>query len=101
MNTFDPAAFAVLVALVGLVILIASLTSGGLERLGIPAVALFLGVGALLGPHVLVLFTDAMGVNFTDLKAHLGVAVIVLGPGTLLSAALTTLAAWKLLDLPF
>jgi NhaP-type Na+/H+ or K+/H+ antiporter len=123
MNSFDPAAFAVLVALVGLVILVASLTSGGMERLGIPAVAIFLGLGALLGPHVLglidfgldsatlgaiatlslvlVLFTDAMGVNFTDLKAHLRVAGIVLGPGTLLSAALTAVAAWQLLDLPF
>ncbi len=123
MNSFDPAAFAVLVALVGLVILVASLTSGAMERLGLPAVAIFLGLGALLGPHVLglidfgidsatlgaiatlslvlVLFTDAMGVNFTDLKAHLRVADIVLGPGTLLSAALTAVAAWKLLHLPF
>src|SRR5204862_8035483 len=43
MTAFNPAAFAALVALVGLVILAAGLLSGGVERLGVPMVALFLG----------------------------------------------------------
>ena len=122
MNAFNPAAFAALIALVGLVILMAGLLSGGAERVGVPMVALFIGLGTLLGPHglglidfgtgsptlgaiatlslVLVLFTDAVAVNPAEVRAHLRIASIVLGPGTLLSAALTAVAAWKLLDLP-
>lgn len=121
MNSFDPAGFISLVALIGLVILVASLFSGLNERLGIPAVALFLGLGTLLGPHglglldyglgspvlltiailslVLVLFTDAVSVDRDALRRHARIAGIVLGPGTLLAAVLTALAAWKLLGL--
>lgn len=119
MSAFDPAAFVEIVALIGLVILIAGLGSGLIERLGIPAVAVFLGLGTLLGPFgvglidfglgsgalgtiatlslVLVLFTDALSVQLAQVRTHLRLAVTVLGPGTLISAALTALAAWKLL----
>jgi len=122
MNAFNPAAFTALVALVGLVILAAGLASGLIERLGLPFVAVFLGIGTVLGPHglglldfgigsptlgaiatlslVLVLFTDAVTVNLAGLRKHLGLAGILLGPGTLLSAVLTAFAAWQLLDLP-
>ncbi|NOT07651.1 MAG: hypothetical protein HOP28_05510 [Gemmatimonadales bacterium] len=122
MSAFNPAAFTTVVALVGLVILVASLASGMIERLGIPAVAVFLLIGTLLGPHglglidfgigsgtlggiatlslVLVLFTDALSVDPAGLRKHLRLAAIVLGPGTLLTAALTAGAAWWLLDLP-
>ena len=121
MNSFDPAGFVSLVALIGLVILVAGLFSGVNERLGIPAVALFLGLGTLLGPHglglvdfglaspvmltiailslVMVLFTDAVSVDRVALRRHARIAGIVLGPGTLLAAALTAVAAWKLLGL--
>lgn len=121
MTSFNPAAFVQLIALIGLVIILAGLASGLIERLGIPAVAVFLGLGTLLGPYgiglidfglqsgalatiatlslVLVLFTDALSVNLTQLRTHLRLTAIVLGPGTLLSAALTGLVAWKLLGL--
>ena len=121
MTGFDPGAFTAIVALVGLVILVASLASGVIERLGIPAVAVFLLLGTALGPHglklldfgldsatlgsiatlslVLVLFTDAVSVNLTQLRTHIGIAAVVLGPGTLLTAAITALAAWKILGL--
>jgi NhaP-type Na+/H+ or K+/H+ antiporter len=121
MTGFDPGAFTAIVALVGLVILVASLASGLIERLGIPAVAVFLALGTLLGPHglglldfglqsptlgaiatlslVLVLFTDAVSVNLAEVRTHLRIAAIVLGPGTLLSAVITALAAWQLLGL--
>jgi NhaP-type Na+/H+ or K+/H+ antiporter len=121
MPAFNPAAFVEMIALIGLVIILAALASGAVERLGIPAVAVFLGLGALLGPYglgvldfglgsgalaviatlslVLVLFTDALSVNLTQLRTHLRLAAVVLGPGTLLSAVLTALAAWKLLGL--
>ena len=122
MTAFDPAAFVMLVALIGLVILVASLASGGAERVGIPMLVVFLGIGTLLGPHglglldfgagsltlgaiatlclVLVLFTDAVSVDTGELKAHLRLATIVLGPGALVPALLTGLAGWKLLGLP-
>lgn len=122
MGSFDPAGFTALIALVGLVILVASLASGLIERLGVPAVALFLGLGTLLGPHglglidfgldsaalaaiatlslVLVLFTDALSVDLAQIKTHLRLAAIVLGPGAVLSAFLTAVAGWKLLGLP-
>lgn len=121
MSGFDPGAFTAIVALVGLVILVASLASGLIERLGVPAVAVFLALGTLLGPHglglidfgldsptlgaiatlslVLVLFTDAVSVSLTQVRTHLKLAAIVLGPGTLLSAAITAVAAWKILGL--
>ncbi len=121
MTGFDPGAFSAIVALVGLVILVAGLASGGIERLGIPAVAVFLLVGTLLGPHglglldfgltspalgsiatlslAMVLFTDGVSVSITEIRTHFRIAVVVLGPGTLLSAAITAVAAWKLLGL--
>ncbi len=121
MTGFDPAGFTAIVALVGLVILVASLASGLIERLGIPAVAVFLVLGTLLGPHglglldfgldsstlgaiatlslVLVLFTDAVSVNLTELRSQFRIAAIVLGPGTLLSAAITAVAAWRILGI--
>ncbi|HEX7023420.1 MAG TPA: cation:proton antiporter, partial [Gemmatimonadales bacterium] len=122
MNALDPAGLTAIIALVGLVILAAGLVSGAIERLGVPSVAVFLGIGTLLGPHglglidfgldsptlaaiailslALVLFTDALSVDRQGLRAHLRVAGIVLVPGTLFAAALTALAAWKFLGLP-
>ena len=119
MNPFDPAGFTLLIALIGLVILAAGLASGAFERLGIPAVAAFLLLGTLLGPTglgfidfgldspvlagiailslTLVLFTDAFAVDLKEIRAHSRIASLVLGPGTLLSAALTAFAAWKFL----
>jgi len=121
MTSFDPAGFTALIALIGLLVLVAGLASGLIERLGVPAVAVFLGLGAALGPFglglidfdlrspalmaiailslVLVLFTDAVGVNLKQVRSHARVAGIVLGPGTLLAAAITAVAAWKFLGL--
>src|SRR5687768_8521115 len=42
--------FVTIVALVGLVIVVASLLSGAIERTAIPLVAVFLALGAALGP---------------------------------------------------
>ena len=119
MSAFDPAGFTELIALIGLLVLVAGLASGLIERLGLPAVAVFLGLGTLLGPYglglidfglgspalmtiailslVLVLFTDAVSVDLKAVKRHALVAGIVLGPGTLLAAAITAFAAWKFL----
>jgi NhaP-type Na+/H+ or K+/H+ antiporter len=113
--------FASALALIGIVILIASLLSGAVERSGVPQVAIFLLVGAALGPSglglvelglqspalqliatlalVLVLFSDAIGVDIGEIQQQRRLALLILGPGTLLPAALIATAAWLLLGL--
>jgi sodium/hydrogen antiporter len=108
-------------ALIGLVILVSSLLSGLVERSGIPQVAIFLLLGAVLGPAglnlvelslesraleviatlglVLVLFSDAIGLDVGEVREQRRLAALILVPGTLLPAALIALAAWWLLDL--
>jgi sodium/hydrogen antiporter len=109
-------------ALIGIVIVVSALLSGLIDRSGLPQVAVFLAIGAALGPAglgvfnmtldspvlrvvatlslTLVLFTDAVGLNMTEVRRHSGLAFRMLGPGTLLCAALTAVAAWWLLQVP-
>ncbi|MGH7675143.1 MAG: cation:proton antiporter, partial [Gemmatimonadales bacterium] len=113
--------FAAPLALIGLVIVAATLLSGAAERLRLPQVLLFLGMGLALGPHglalidlrlgspvlhaiatlslVLVLFTDAVSVDPDELRTHRRLALLLLGPGALLTAGLVALAGWGLLGL--
>lgn len=108
-------------ALVGLVIVIAALLSGAIDKSRIPQVAVFILMGAILGPHgfgfldvdldsallrvvailslVLVLFTDAVSLSLREIKSHVKLAFMILGPGTLLIAFLIGLVAWQILDL--
>jgi sodium/hydrogen antiporter len=114
-------AFVVTVAMVGLVIATSTLLSGAIDRTGVPHAAVFLLLGLLLGPHglalldvgldapilrevailslVLVLFTDAFGLDLKEARRHVWLAVRVLGPGTLTTAAGVAVLAWWLLDL--
>ena len=109
-------------ALIGLVIIVSALLSGLIDRSGLPQVAVFLAIGAALGPAglgifnmtlespalrvvatlslTLVLFTDAVTLNTSEVKRHSGLTFRMLGPGTVLCAAITALAAWWLLKLP-
>jgi len=108
-------------ALIGIVIIVSALLSGLVDRSGLPWVAVFIGIGAALGPFglgvfnmtlespvlrvvatlslTLVLFTDAVTLNTTEVKRHSGLAFRMLGPGTILCAALTAVAAWWLLGI--
>jgi NhaP-type Na+/H+ or K+/H+ antiporter len=108
-------------SLVGAVIIIAALLSGLIERSGLPQVAVFLALGALLGPVglsllniqldseilrvvstlslMLVLFTDAVSLDIKEVRQHVALALRVLGPGTILSAILMTIAGKYLLAL--
>ena len=119
---FSAHQFIVMLAVVGGVIFITALLSGLIERSRLPQVAVFLALGAVLGSAglglldvrldspilrvvstislTLVLFTDALNLDLAQVRKHAGLAAIVLGPGTLLSAALVTLGAWLLLELP-
>lgn len=111
--------FATTIALIGIVIVVASLLSGAIERSGVPLVAAFLALGALLGPWglglvdvgfhspslhalsmlglALVLFSDAVTIETTELRARRPLLWRLLGPGTLLPALLVALAARALL----
>lgn len=115
----DP--FLATLALIGAVIVISALLSGLIERSGVPQVGVLLALGAVLGPYglglidprldspelravstlslALVLFTDALSLDLGQIRQHLRLTQLVVGPGTLLSAVLVTLAAHGLLGL--
>jgi NhaP-type Na+/H+ or K+/H+ antiporter len=121
MDLFSPHFFVVTLALIGLVIIIAALLSGLIDRSDLPQVGVFLALGAALGPAglgllnvtlqspivavvatlslVLVLFTDAVSLSLAEIRRNGRLAFLVLGPGTLLTAALVALVGWSLLDL--
>lgn len=121
MEIFSAASFAATLALIGIVIMVSALLSGLIERSGLPQVAVFLAIGAALGPTglgvldltldssvlrvvatlslSLVLFTDAVTLNLSEVRRHAFLALRVLGPGTLLSAALVAGAGWMVLGL--
>jgi NhaP-type Na+/H+ or K+/H+ antiporter len=123
MTPLSPELFVSILALTGVVIVVSALLSGLVERSGLPQVAVFLALGAIIGPAglglfdagvdspilrvvatlslVLVLFTDAVSLNIAEMRQHRLLAVLVLGPGTMASAALTALAGWWTLDLPW
>jgi NhaP-type Na+/H+ or K+/H+ antiporter len=115
----DP--FLTTLALVGIVIVISALLSGLIERSGAPQVAVLLGLGAVLGPYglgfidtrldspvlravailslALVLFTDALSLSIAEIRRQLRLTLLIVGPGTLLSAVLITVAARGILGL--
>src|SRR5215208_41306 len=109
-------------AIIGIVIVVSALLSGLIDKTGLPQVAVFICIGAALGPAglsvfnmtlespalrvvatlslTLVLFTDAVTLSISEVKRHSGLAFRMLGPGTILCAAVTALAAWWLLKVP-
>src|SRR5947209_7963903 len=113
--------FPATLALIGIVVLVSSLLSGWVDRTGLPQVAIFLLLGLVLGPWglglldltlrstplqvistlalVLVLFSDAIGVDIGEARRNQRLALFVLGPGTLLPAMLISSAAWLLLGI--
>ena len=108
-------------ALVGVIIIVAALLSGLAERSGLPQVAVFIALGAVLGPAgfglldvtldspalrvvatislILVLFGDAISIDIAEIRRHAGLVLLVLGPGTILTALLIGVAGWGFLGL--
>ncbi|MFY9553717.1 MAG: cation:proton antiporter [Blastocatellia bacterium] len=121
MSSFDAESLAAALAIIGVVIIISALLSGLIDRSGLPQVAVFLALGAALGPFglrllnisldsatlravailslALVLFTDAVSLNIAEVRRRSALALRLLGPGTLLTAALIALAGWWVLGL--
>jgi NhaP-type Na+/H+ or K+/H+ antiporter len=109
------------VGLIGIVIVVAVLLSGVIERSGLPLVPVFLLIGAGMGPwglgiadfgfdspdlHVLavlglalLLFSDAVTLDTKKLKTRKRLLWRLLVPGTLVPATVTALSAWLLLGL--
>lgn len=107
--------FATTVALIGIVIVVASLLSAVLERSGLPLVGVFLALGAVLGPYglnyvdigflspslhalatlglALLLFSDAVTLDLKAVRVQRPLLWRLLGPGTIIPAALVTVAA--------
>lgn len=121
MPAFSPEEFIYTIGLIGAVIVISALFSGVTERTGVPQVAVFLGLGAMIGPaglHLidagvespslrivstlslaLVLFTDAVSLDLKEVRKQKWLAFLVLGPGTMLTAVLVAVLGWWLLGL--
>jgi NhaP-type Na+/H+ or K+/H+ antiporter len=121
MDMLSAESFTTSLAVIGIVIIVSALLSGLIERSGLPQVAVFLALGVALGPTglgvlnlslgssalrvvatlslALVLFTDAVSLNIAEVKRRGALALRLLGPGTLLNAALIALAGWWLLRL--
>jgi NhaP-type Na+/H+ or K+/H+ antiporter len=117
----DVETFLPMLALIGAVIVISALLSGWVDRTGVPQVAVFLALGALIGPAgfglldagvdspllrvvatlslVLVLFTDALSLDLKEVREHRRLASLLLGPGTALFTALLTITGTMLLGL--
>ncbi|MEO7132983.1 MAG: cation:proton antiporter [Vicinamibacterales bacterium] len=113
--------FLAMLALIGAVIVVSALLSGWVDRTGVPQVAVFLGMGALIGPIglalldasaespvlrvvatvslVLVLFTDAVSLDLKEVRQHRLLAGLVLGPGTILFTAILGAVAHYMLGL--
>ncbi|HUQ91360.1 MAG TPA: cation:proton antiporter [Bryobacteraceae bacterium] len=121
MTPFNPELFLSTLALIAAVIIVSALLSGMIEKSGFPQVAVFLALGALIGPSglglvnanahspivrvvaslslVLVLFTDALSINLAEVRRNRLLSALVLGPGTLVSAFLIAALAWWWLGL--
>lgn len=121
MDSITATSFVTALTIVGAVIIVSALLSGLIDRSGLPQVAVFLALGAVLGPYglgllnislssttlkvvavlslALVLFTDAVSLNIKDVRRKATLALRLLGPGTLLCAAIIALAGWWLLGL--
>ncbi|NJN17048.1 MAG: hypothetical protein HC822_12640 [Oscillochloris sp.] len=117
----DPQNLIAVLGLVGMVIIGGALLAGPAERNGLPALAIFLLLGLLIGPFgldlftvtledpllrvvatislTLVLFTDAMTLDLSEVRRNKLLAALILGPGTLLAACGMAAAAWGLLGL--
>jgi NhaP-type Na+/H+ or K+/H+ antiporter len=109
------------IALVGIVVIVASLLSGALDRSGLPIVAVFILLGTVLGPAALdlidigfespalrvlatlglalVLFSDAVTLDIRQFRTRGKLIWRLLGPGTLAPALLIACAARWLLGL--
>lgn len=121
MQAITTESLAAMLALIGVVIVVSALLSGFVERSNFPQVAVFLILGAVLGPSgvnvlqvgldspvlrvvatlslALVLFVDALNLNLAEVKKKAVLTSAILGPGTLIGALMMGVAGYYLLGL--
>lgn len=121
MQAITTESLAAMLALIGAVIVVSALLSGFVERSNFPQVAVFLILGAVLGPYgvnvlhvgldspvlrvvatlslALVLFVDALNLNLAEVKKKAVLTAAILGPGTLIGALMIGVAGYYLLGL--
>lgn len=121
MEGFSAELFASTLAVIGIVVIVAALLSGLIERIALPQIAVLLGIGAAIGPLglgmvdvslespilrivatlslALVLFTDALSLDIGEVRRSASLAGLILGPATLLTVILIALSGWWLLGL--
>ncbi len=109
------------IGLVAVVLLISALSSGLIERAPLSFPMIFMGIGVLVGPKALgiltidahdptlevigivtlslVLFLDALNLRLEEFGSEWMLPVLALGPGTILTVAITSLAAVLVFDL--
>ena len=118
---FSTELFLLTLGLIGAVIVLSALFSGAIDRTGVPQVAVFLAIGAIIGPAgfrmmdagvdspilrivstlslALVLFTDAVSLNLKEVREQKWLSFLVLGPGTLLTGGIVAFLAWWMIGL--
>ena len=73
-----------IVALIGIVIVVAALLSGAVERSGVPIVAVFLALGAALGPWGLGIANIGLESSLLRAVATLALALVLFSDGVTL-----------------
>lgn len=121
MQAITTESLAAMLALIGAVIVVSALLSGFVERSNFPQVAVFLILGAVLGPYgvnvlhvgldspvlrvvatlslALVLFVDALNLNLAEVRKKAALTAAILGPGTLAATVMIGLAGYYFLGL--
>ena len=77
MEMFSAASFAATLALLGIVVMVSALLSGLIERSGMPQVAVFLAIGAALGPAGLGALTLTLDSSALRVVATLSLTLVL------------------------
>ncbi|MEK6286719.1 MAG: hypothetical protein AABO57_13350 [Acidobacteriota bacterium] len=77
MNSFSAESFAAALAIIGVVIIVSALLSGLIDRSGLPQVAVFLALGAALGPFGLRLLNISLDSATLRAVAILSLALVL------------------------
>src|ERR1051325_2410480 len=93
MNAADPQFFIFTLALVGIVIIIAALLSGLIDKSDVPQVGVFLALGAILGPAGLGLLDVTLDSPIVFVVATLSLTLVLFTDAV--SLKLSVMRAWR------
>jgi Kef-type K+ transport system membrane component KefB len=87
MEAFSPHFFVLTLAMVGVVIMVAALLSGLIDRSDVPQVGVFLALGAILGPAALRLLNVSLDLPILRVVATLSLVLVLFSDAVSLSIA--------------